>query len=100
MHKNVYGAFSGTEVGIWLKMVGADEVLIVGFYTHGCVSTTAREAIMAGLNVFLDPAATGSCDMEHEILGQLTAAEVKRSSLLQLANMGAVITTLDENLFE
>jgi len=98
MHKNVYGAFTGTEIGNWLKKVGANEILIVGFYSHGCVSTTSREAIMAGLTVFIDPAATGSCDMEHEILGRLTAAEVKRSSLLHLANMGAVITPLHESV--
>jgi len=92
--KNVYGAFTGTDIGSWLKEVNADEILITGFYTHGCVSTTAREAIMAGLTVSIDPDATGACDMAHEILGKLTADEVRRSALLQLANMGANITPL------
>jgi len=87
--KNVYGAFTGSDLGSWLSQLGVDEVLIVGFYTHGCVSTTSREAIMAGLDVFLDPAATGACDMEHPQLGKLTADEVRRSALLQLVNMGA-----------
>jgi nicotinamidase-related amidase len=90
-HKNVYGAFTGTDIGSWLDSVNADEILITGFYTHGCVSTTAREAIMAGLTVFIDPSATGACDMEHEILGVLSADEVKRTALLQLANMGVTI---------
>lgn len=98
MHKNVYGAFTGTKIGDWLKEVEANEVLIVGFYTHGCVSTTAREAIMEGLEVFLDPDATGSCDMQHHLLGRLTADEVKISSLLHLANMGAVITQLPKSV--
>jgi nicotinamidase-related amidase len=89
--KNVYGAFTGSEIGSWLKTLSADEVLISGFYTHGCVSTTAREAIMAGLKVTLDLTTTGSCAMEHELLGILTADEVRRSALLQLANMGAII---------
>src|SRR5258708_18694203 len=61
--KNVYGALMGSTIGAWLKPVGADEVLILGFYTHGCVSTTAREAIMSGLTVFLDRSGTGSCEM-------------------------------------
>jgi nicotinamidase-related amidase len=90
--KNVYGAFTGTDIGSWLKTVNGDSVLIAGFYTHGCVSTTSREAIMANLGVSLDPDATGSCDMAHEILGKLTADEVRRSALLQLANMGANIS--------
>lgn len=90
-HKDVYGAFTGTDLGAWLSDLGIQEVLIVGFYTHGCVSTTSREAIMAGLDVFLDPEATGACDMEHPALGRLTADEVRRSALLQLVNMGAGI---------
>jgi nicotinamidase-related amidase len=93
-HKNVYGAFTGSDIGSWLKKINADAVLIVGFYTHGCVSTTAREAIMADLNVSLDPDATGACDMTNEILGKLSADEVRRSALLHLSNMGASITPL------
>lgn len=89
--KDVYGAFTGTQIGPWLLDLGVREVLIVGFYTHGCVSTTSREAIMAGLDVFLDPAATGACDMEHPVLGSLSANEVRRSAILQLINMGAVL---------
>jgi len=89
--KNVYGAFTGTGIRDWLKKVGADEVLLVGFYTHGCVSTTAREAIMSDLIVFIDADATGACDMAHEILGKQAADEVRRSALLQLASMGVNI---------
>jgi nicotinamidase-related amidase len=92
--KNVYGAFTGTNIGAWLKTVGTEEVLIVGFYTHGCVATTAREAIMADLDVSLDPDATGACDMTNEILGNLSADEVRRSALLHLSSMGASITPL------
>jgi nicotinamidase-related amidase len=92
--KNVYGAFTGTNIGAWLKTVGAEEVLIVGFYTHGCVATTARETIMADLDVSLDPDATGACDITNEILGKLSADEVRRSALLHLSNMGASITPL------
>lgn len=93
-HKNVYGAFTGTHIGPWLESMNANEILLTGFYTHGCVSTTAREAIMAELVVSIDPNATDTCDMEHELLGKLTADEVRRSTLLQLANMGAFITPI------
>ena len=92
--KNVYGAFTGTKLGSWLKSAGSFEVLIVGFYTHGCVSTTVREAIMADLIVFIDPEGTGACDMSHTILGTQKADDVRRSALLQLASMGAKITSL------
>jgi len=91
--KNVYGAFTGTDLGSWLSDLGVREVLIVGFYTHGCVSTTSREAIMAGLDVVLDPEATGACDIEHPVLGKLTADEVRRSAILQLVNLGARLSS-------
>ncbi len=87
--KQVYGAFTGSAIGGWLKELSVNAVLIVGFYTHGCVSTTAREAIMLDWKVLLDADATGACAMQHELLGSLTADEVRRSALLQLVNMGA-----------
>jgi nicotinamidase-related amidase len=87
--KNVYGAFAGSDIGSWLAEHKVDEVLITGFYTHGCVSTTAREAIMRELKVVLDINATGTCAIDHEWLGKLSVEEVKESALLQLYNMGA-----------
>ena len=87
--KEVYGAFTGSVLGEWLDSLSVREVLIVGFYTHGCVSTTAREAIMRGYSVWMDPDGTSSFSMEHERLGKLSADEVCRSALLHLVNMGA-----------
>jgi nicotinamidase-related amidase len=89
--KNVYGAFTGTNIGEWLDTQNVDTVLIVGFYTFGCVSTTAREAIMRNLYVLLDPEATGACEIVHPILGVLSAEETRRSALLQLVAMGAAV---------
>ena len=89
--KNVYGAFTGTNIGGWLAAQKVDAVLIVGFYSFGCVSTTAREAIMKDLNVILDVHATGACGISDPVLGTLSAVEVRRSALIQLAGMGATI---------
>jgi nicotinamidase-related amidase len=90
-HKSVYGAFTGSNIGQWLKEKQVAEVLIMGFYTFGCVSTTTREAIMADLTVYLEPEGTGACDIEHELLGLMPSNEVRRSALLQLAAMGAIV---------
>jgi nicotinamidase-related amidase len=89
--KHVYGAFTGSNIGDWLEAQNVDSVLIVGFFTHGCVATTAREAIMKDLGVLLDPLATGAHDIHHPDLGTLSAAEVRRTALIQLADMGATI---------
>ncbi len=90
-HKNVYGAFTGTDIGIWLKSLRINAVLIVGFYTHACVSTTSREALMLDFDVSVDYNGTGACDITHELLGSMTADEVRNSAILQLAHMGANI---------
>jgi nicotinamidase-related amidase len=87
--KTVYGAFYETELEQWLKTVGATSVLLVGFYTHMCLSTTTREALVRDIEVFIDPHATGAKDLDHPELGKQNADEVRRSALLQLVHMGA-----------
>jgi nicotinamidase-related amidase len=89
--KEVFGAFTGSNIGSWLEERGVDDVLIVGFYAHMCVSTTAREALMRGLRVAVDPEATGAAPIRHELLGEQTAAEVQRTALLQLSHLGVAI---------
>jgi nicotinamidase-related amidase len=89
--KDVFGAFTGTDVGSWLTARGVSDVLIVGFLVHMCVSTTAREALMRGLHVAIDPAGTGGFPIRHELLGEQSAAEVHRTALLQLSHLGVTI---------
>jgi nicotinamidase-related amidase len=89
--KTVYGAFTGTDIGSWLAARGVGGVLIVGFFVHMCVSTTAREALMRGLHVAVDPAGTGGFPIRHELLGEQSAAEVHRTALLQLSHLGVTI---------
>ncbi len=90
--KDVFGAFTGTGLEEWLRSAGAGAALIVGFYAHMCLSTSVREALVRGFEVIIDPEATGACDLEDEILGRLTADEVRRSALLHLIHMGATIS--------
>jgi nicotinamidase-related amidase len=89
--KDVYGAFSGTAIHEWLLIERVQSILIVGFYAHMCMSTSAREALSRGYDLFLDPEATGSCDIEHELFGRQSADEVRCSALLHLTHMGAVV---------
>jgi nicotinamidase-related amidase len=98
--KDVYGAFTYTGLEAWLLTNGVSDVLLVGFYTHGCVSTSAREALIRGFEVALDSEATGACDMDHPLLGQQTADEVRRCALLHLTNMGVKLENLEEALQE
>jgi len=94
--KDVYGAFTGTGLEVWLRSNDVSQVLIVGFYTHGCLSTSAREALVRGFDVSVDPNATGATDMKHPLLGQQTADEVRRYALLHLTNMGVTLAHVDK----
>lgn len=94
--KDVYGAFTGTRIGAWLQELGSDDILLVGFYAHMCVSTTAREALMRGLRVAVDPAGIGGSAWTHPLLGDISADEGRRAALLHLHHMGVEITPLAE----
>src|SRR5262245_10147937 len=87
--KDVFGAFTMTRLESWLRRNGVTEVLIVGFYAHMCLSTSAREALVRGFDVVLDPEATGARDLDDPLLGRQSADEVRRAALLHLVNMGA-----------
>jgi nicotinamidase-related amidase len=91
--KNVFGAFTTTDLNQWLRAEGVASVLLVGFYAHMCLSTSAREALVRGFEVYVDPAATGGSDLEHELLGKQTAGEVRRAALLHLSHMGVKLAT-------
>jgi nicotinamidase-related amidase len=68
-----------------------EEVLIVGFLAHLCVSTTAREALMRGLQVRVDAAGAGAFPLQHKLLGEQSAAEVHRTAVLHLSHLGVTI---------
>jgi nicotinamidase-related amidase len=89
--KDVFGAFTGTNLEEWLRAHDVTSVCIVGFYAHMCLSTSSREALVRGFEVIVDPEATGAKDLAHAFLGRQTAEEVKRSALLQLTHMGATV---------
>jgi nicotinamidase-related amidase len=89
--KDVYGAFTNTGLQRWLRELGVTELHVAGFYTHMCLSTSVREALIRGFDVVIDPAGTGARDLEDVQLGTLSADAVRRSALLHLVDMGARI---------
>lgn len=95
--KDVFGAFSAAGLDLWLRDLGVTEVLMVGFYAHMCLSTSAREALIRGYDVVVDPDATGARDLSDPSLGALPADAVVRSALLHLTNMGARVLASARN---
>src|SRR5580692_4514155 len=85
--KAVYGAFTGTGLEEWLRSVGAQSVLLVGFYTHMCLSTSAREALVRGFDVAVDPDATAARDRGDRLVAERRADEVHRTAPPHLQNI-------------
>ena len=90
--KDVVGAFSTTKLEEWLRARGCDSVLLVGFFAHMCLSTSAREAYVRNFAVAVDPDGTASRPIQHDLLGEQSAEEVRRTALLHLASLGVSIT--------
>jgi nicotinamidase-related amidase len=91
--KEVFGAFTTTDLDRWLRILGVTSALVTGFYAHMCVSTSVREALVRGYAVQVDPDATGARDLDDALLGAQSASEVRRTALLQVVNMGATLFT-------
>jgi hypothetical protein len=56
-----------------------------------CLATSVREALIRGFDVAVDPEATGACALEHPVLGQQSANQVRDAALLHVVHMGATI---------
>lgn len=79
--KQLPGSFTGTNLSDWLQAVEADTVSIVGYMTHMCCDTTARQAFHRGYRVEFLKDATGTLDVENEA-GAATAEQLQTSILV------------------
>ena len=79
--KQLPGSFTNTNLEQWLKKHEADTVSIVGYMTHMCCDTTARQAFHRGYKVEFLSDATGTLDVQNEA-GSATAQELQRSILV------------------
>jgi nicotinamidase-related amidase len=91
--KDVFGAFGAEGLEEWLRANGVTQVLIAGFFTHMCVSTSSREALVRQFEVFIDPQATATRALEDPVLCKQSADEVRKTALLHLQDMGVVLSS-------
>lgn len=79
--KQLPGSFTNTNLGSWLKEQNADTISIVGYMTHMCCDTTARQAFHEGYRVEFLKDATGTLTVENEA-GKATAEQLQESILV------------------
>ncbi len=89
------GAFTGTDLGPWLRERDIAVVTLVGFMTQNCVDATAKQAFDAGLRVEILDDATGTLPYANSA-GAVDAEQLHRTILIALnARFAAVAGTAD-----
>jgi nicotinamidase-related amidase len=73
-HKQAHGAFVGTGLEAHLKERGVDRLVIAGFTTNHCVSTTARLSCDLGFKTVVAQDACATFDLE-DLAGSLVPAQ-------------------------
>ena len=90
--KGLPNAFAATALADTLSVIGRPQLVIAGFMTHMCVSSTARAALDLGYRSTVVAGATATRNLPDPAgRGIVSAAEVQRGALAALADRFAVV---------
>lgn len=98
VEKRRVSAFVETDLARHLPAPGAAPLIVAGFMTHNCVSSTVREASDRGFAVTVVADACATRDLPAPDGGVVAATELHRSSLVALSDRCARIVTLADLL--
>ncbi|AXS39114.1 cysteine hydrolase family protein [Breoghania sp. L-A4] len=89
--KSLPNAFAGTDLAARLEALGIRRIVVAGFMTHMCVSSTVRAALDLGFSsaVIGSACATRALPTPHN--GPIAAADLHRASLAALSDRFADI---------
>ena len=91
VEKGLPNAFAETSLDDALKAVGRNNLILAGFMTHMCVSSTARAALDLKYRVTIDADACATRDLPNGRGGSMTAAALHEASLIALSDRYAII---------
>ncbi len=89
--KPLPNAFADTDLAEKLAEAGRKQLIVAGFMTHMCVSSTARAALDHGYRVTIPAAACATRDLPAPGGGVMTAADLHRCALAELADRFAIV---------
>ncbi|WP_261717294.1 cysteine hydrolase family protein [Streptomyces sp. FZ201] len=93
--KSLPSAFTGTDLDEVLTELGCDTLTLVGYMTHNCVDSTAKDALHRGYAVEVLHDATGTLGL-HNSAGRVDARQLHESIMVALqARFAAVAATAD-----
>jgi len=93
-------AFAETTLAELIQHTNRKSLIIVGFITHNCISSTARDARDLGYNVTIVANATATRDLPDGKGGVIPASTIQASSLAELADRNAWIVQTEQDIQE
>lgn len=91
IEKQLPNAFAGTELNAQLAATGRKELVLAGFMTHMCVSSTARAALDLGFRTTIDADSCATRDLPDGSGGTIAAKLVHDVALAELSDRFAII---------
>jgi nicotinamidase-related amidase len=92
VEKGLPNAFAGTDLAERLAETGRKELILAGFQTHMCLSSTARAALDLGYRVTIAADAAATRALPDPLGGPpLSGAEIHRVALAELADRFALV---------
>jgi len=98
VEKGLPNAFAGTDLHALLSATGRKNIILGGFMTHMCISSTARGALDLGYRVTIDASACGTRDLPDGRGGVVSAATLHDIALIELSDRFAIIAHSNEEL--
>ncbi|OAF06102.1 isochorismatase [Bradyrhizobium centrolobii] len=95
VEKALPNAFAGTDLQARLAETGRKNIVLAGFMTHMCVSSTARAALDLGLRTTIAADACATRDLPDGRGGTLDARTIHEVALAELSDRFAIIARGD-----
>ncbi|MCP3388665.1 cysteine hydrolase [Bradyrhizobium sp. CCGB12] len=95
IEKELPNAFAGTDLQAQLAASGRKNIVLAGFMTHMCVSSTARAALDLGFRTTIDADSCATRDLPDGRGGALDAGTIHEVALAELSDRFAIIARGD-----
>jgi nicotinamidase-related amidase len=95
IEKELPNAFAGTDLNAQLAATGRKELVLAGFMTHMCVSSTARAALDLGFRTTVDADSCATRDLPDGVGGTIAARLIHDVALAELSDRFAIIARGD-----